>query len=114
VSSILSKKLAEGVDGLVLDVKCGSGAFMKTLPEARALARAMVDGEPLFPQSVCRFSVLANLLPLFCFRKPFATFLFWQTVCHFSVSANVLPLFCFRKRFATLIVSANVLRKDAF
>ena len=42
VASILSKKLAEGLDRLVLDVKVGSGAFMKTLPEARTLAAAMV------------------------------------------------------------------------
>jgi pyrimidine-nucleoside phosphorylase len=42
-SSILSKKLAEGIDGLVLDVKVGRGAFMKTLQEARTLARTMVD-----------------------------------------------------------------------
>jgi pyrimidine-nucleoside phosphorylase len=42
VASILSKKLAEGIDGLVLDVKVGRGAFMKTLPEARALARALI------------------------------------------------------------------------
>ena len=39
--SILSKKLAEGVDELVLDVKCGSGAFMKTRTEARALAESL-------------------------------------------------------------------------
>jgi len=37
-ASILSKKLAEGISGLVMDVKCGRGAFMKTLPDARALA----------------------------------------------------------------------------
>jgi pyrimidine-nucleoside phosphorylase len=43
VASILSKKLAEGIDGLVLDVKVGRGAFMKTEPEARALAQALVD-----------------------------------------------------------------------
>jgi pyrimidine-nucleoside phosphorylase/thymidine phosphorylase len=41
-ASILSKKLAEGIDGLVLDVKVGSGAFMKRLPDARALARMLV------------------------------------------------------------------------
>jgi pyrimidine-nucleoside phosphorylase len=41
-ASILSKKLAEGIDALVLDVKCGHGAFMKTLPEARRLAEALV------------------------------------------------------------------------
>src|SRR5438105_12421606 len=42
-SSILSKKLAEGIDALVLDVKVGRGAFMKTLADARTLARAMID-----------------------------------------------------------------------
>src|ERR1700737_2605119 len=42
-SSILSKKLAEGIDALVLDVKVGRGAFMKELPRAQALARTMVD-----------------------------------------------------------------------
>ncbi|MGJ8588457.1 MAG: thymidine phosphorylase [Yoonia sp.] len=41
-ASILSKKLAAGLDSLILDVKCGSGAFMKTPDEARALARALV------------------------------------------------------------------------
>jgi len=41
-SSILSKKLAEGIDALVLDVKVGRGAFMKTELEARALARCLV------------------------------------------------------------------------
>ncbi|WP_458791072.1 thymidine phosphorylase [Yoonia sp. MH D7] len=42
-ASILSKKLAAGLQGLVLDVKVGSGAFMKTEAEAVALARALVD-----------------------------------------------------------------------
>jgi len=41
-ASILSKKLAAGLEGLVLDVKVGSGAFMKTMDEANALARALV------------------------------------------------------------------------
>ena len=42
-ASILSKKLAEGIDGLVMDVKAGSGAFMPTLSMAAALARSIVD-----------------------------------------------------------------------
>ena len=42
VASILSKKLAEGIDGLVLDVKVGKGAFMKDEASARALATALV------------------------------------------------------------------------
>ena len=44
VASILSKKLAEGAGTLVFDVKCGAGAFMKTRPEAVALAKALVAG----------------------------------------------------------------------
>ena len=40
--SIMSKKLAEGIDGLVLDVKCGSGAFMRSESEARGLAKLLV------------------------------------------------------------------------
>jgi pyrimidine-nucleoside phosphorylase len=42
VASILSKKLAEGIDGLVLDVKVGRGAFMKTPARARELGEALV------------------------------------------------------------------------
>jgi thymidine phosphorylase len=42
-ASILSKKLAAGVQALVLDVKTGNGAFTPTLDEARALARSLVD-----------------------------------------------------------------------
>ena len=41
-ASIMSKKIAEGVGGLVLDVKTGDGAFMKTLDDSRALARSLV------------------------------------------------------------------------
>ena len=42
-SSVMSKKLAEGSNALVLDVKCGRGAFMHTPADARALARALVS-----------------------------------------------------------------------
>ena len=42
-ASILSKKLSAGLEALVLDVKCGSGAFMKTRDEAETLARALVS-----------------------------------------------------------------------
>ncbi len=42
-ASILSKKFAEGASALVFDVKCGSGAFMKTLPDARELATSLIS-----------------------------------------------------------------------
>jgi len=41
-ASILSKKIPEGIEGLVLDVKCGRGAFMKTQRDAQTLARLLV------------------------------------------------------------------------
>ena len=42
-ASIMSKKIAEGIRGLVLDVKCGEGAFMKTREDARALAESLIS-----------------------------------------------------------------------
>jgi pyrimidine-nucleoside phosphorylase len=41
-ASIMSKKIAEGIGGLVLDVKTGAGAFMKTVEDSRALAQSLV------------------------------------------------------------------------
>src|SRR5690606_35240660 len=53
--SILSKKLAEGISALVLDVKFGSGAFMKTLPEAEALARSLKEVGEGFGKKIAVF-----------------------------------------------------------
>jgi len=53
-SSIMSKKLAAGADAIVLDVKVGDGAFMKTLEDARVLAEEMLDlGHRAGKQVVC-------------------------------------------------------------
>jgi len=62
-SSIMSKKLASGADAFVLDVKVGSGAFMKTLPEARTLAALMVKIAARSGKKACAF--LTNMdMPL--------------------------------------------------
>lgn len=50
--SIMSKKLAEGIDGLVLDIKTGSGAFMKTMQEARGLADTLINTAKNFDKKV--------------------------------------------------------------
>lgn len=56
-SSIMSKKLAEGVAGLVLDVKCGSGAFMRTRERARDLAATLVGiGNGVGTRTVARIT----------------------------------------------------------
>ena len=54
-ASIMSKKLAEGIDGLVLDVKTGSGAFMKTLDDSIALAQSLIDTAKSFDKKVMAF-----------------------------------------------------------
>jgi pyrimidine-nucleoside phosphorylase len=55
VGSIMSKKLAEGLDALVLDVKTGSGAFMRTLENSKQLAEALVrTGNAFGVKSQCR------------------------------------------------------------
>jgi len=50
--SIMSKKLAEGIDGLVLDIKTGSGAFMKTFKEAKSLADSLMKTARSFDKKV--------------------------------------------------------------
>jgi len=54
-SSIMSKKLASGADVIVLDVKIGEGAFMKTLDDARELSRTMVKIGKAFGRKVVAF-----------------------------------------------------------
>lgn len=54
-SSIMSKKLAEGIDGLVLDVKTGSGAFMKSYEESYALADSLINTAKAFDKKVISF-----------------------------------------------------------
>ncbi len=54
-ASIMSKKLAEGIDGLVLDVKTGSGAFMKSLKDAKELTDSLVNTAKAFDKKVVAF-----------------------------------------------------------
>ncbi len=51
-ASIMSKKLAEGIDGLVLDVKTGSGAFMKNMRDSVTLANSLMDTAKVFNKKV--------------------------------------------------------------
>jgi len=63
VSSILSKKLAEGIGGLVMDVKFGSGAFFAEADSARVLARTIVDvGKEAGLQATCVLSSMNSPL----------------------------------------------------
>ena len=62
-ASIISKKIASGADGIVLDVKCGSGAFMKTYEEAQILATTMTAiGEKLGRKVIAHISDMDNPL----------------------------------------------------
>lgn len=58
-ASIMSKKLAEGIKGLVLDVKVGTGAFMKTIEDAKELATSMVGIGDLMDRKVT--AVISNM-----------------------------------------------------
>ncbi|MCX7757719.1 MAG: thymidine phosphorylase [candidate division WOR-3 bacterium] len=58
-ASIMSKKLAEGIDGLVLDIKVGKGAFMKTLKDAKKLGQTMCAIGKLAKKKVC--ALLTNM-----------------------------------------------------
>ena len=53
--SIMSKKLAEGIDGLVLDIKTGSGAFMRKEKDAKALAKSLINTAKEFNKKVIGF-----------------------------------------------------------
>jgi pyrimidine-nucleoside phosphorylase len=60
VASIMSKKLAENVDGLVLDVKWGSGAFMRTRETSADLAKALVEVGKRYGKKVCALQTDMN------------------------------------------------------
>ncbi|MBD3232406.1 MAG: thymidine phosphorylase [candidate division Zixibacteria bacterium] len=62
-ASILSKKLASGIDGIVFDIKCGSGAFMKTFDDAASLAKSLVDTAKRFDKK-CRALITGMDEPL--------------------------------------------------
>ena len=69
-ASIISKKIASGADGIVLDVKCGSGAFMKTFEEAQVLADTMTAiGEKLGRNVIAHISDMDNPLGLMIGNK---------------------------------------------
>lgn len=59
-ASIMSKKLAEGIDGLVLDVKTGSGAFMKSQKDAEQLAASLISTAKAFNKKVIAFITNMN------------------------------------------------------